>query len=126
MDFNFNNKRINLPKCTLAIEEMIENIMETERSYKKREIRVREYVTSEFDFVCDIIGEEKTKEVLNCTGVEDVDTRELTLLIYEILKAYNSKIANKQAEDIKQQMNKYNFADISKAAKNIKDIAAEV
>ena len=57
-----NNKTLELPKCTLAIEEMVEKIRDTEKEVGKSTARKRTLVEQMLEFVCMCIGEEQAKE----------------------------------------------------------------
>ena len=91
-----NNKTLELPKCTLAIEEMVEKIRDTEKEVGKGTTRKRTLVEQMLEFVCMCIGEEQAKDVLNYTDIEDIDTKDLEIAVNRILNSYSTKLTNEQ------------------------------
>ena len=91
-----NNKTLELPKCTLAIEEMVEKIRDTEKEVGKGTARKRTLVEQMLEFVCMCIGEEQAKYVLNYTDIEDIDTKDLEIAVNRILNSYSTKLTNEQ------------------------------
>lgn len=91
-----NNKILELPKCTLAIEEMVEKIRDTEKEVGKGTARKRTLVEQMIEFVCMCIGEEQAKEVLNYKDIEDIDTKDLEIAVNRILNSYSTKLTNEQ------------------------------
>ena len=91
-----NNKTLELPKCTLAIEEMVEKIRDTEKEVGKGTARKRTLVEQMLEFVCMCIGEEQAKDVLNYTDIEDIDTKDLEIAVNRILNSYSTKLTNEQ------------------------------
>lgn len=99
-----NNKTLELPKCTLAIEEMVEKIRDTEKEVGKGTAKKRTLVEQMLEFVCMCIGEEQAKEVLNYTDIEDIDTKDLEIAVNRIMNAYSTKLTNEQLANTKKLM----------------------
>lgn len=92
-----NNKSITLPKRTLAIDEMMEQLQEHATKYTKGEITRREIVEQQFNFV-------NTVAPNAFENIEDVDTNDLLEASTAIIKAYNERAIKVQAEAILQQI----------------------
>lgn len=99
-----NNKTLELPKCTLAIEEMVEKIRDTEKEVGKGTAKKRTLVEQMLEFVCMCINEEQAKEVLNHTDIEDIDTKDLEIAVNRIMNAYSTKLTNEQLANTKKLM----------------------
>lgn len=109
----YNGKYYELPKCTLEIEEKIEKIIEYSKLVEKGEAKRRELVELMLEYVENILGVENTKEILGYNDINDVDTKELEILIHSINSAYTRK---KDAIMLKEA--KKSIADIENLIKN--------
>lgn len=114
-----NNKSYELPKCTLAIEEMVEQMRETEKGVRKGIERKRTLVEQMIAFAEKCLGENEAKEAANYTDIEDVDTKEIEIVCAKIMNAYSEKTTKIGISDIKKLM-----ADIDNAAsgENVKTL----
>lgn len=103
-----NNKSVTLPKRTLAIDEMMEQLQEHAAKYAKGEITRREIVEQQFNFV-------NTVAANTFENMEDVDTNDLLEASTAIIKAYNERAIKAQAEAILQQIRPLaNSAEVNK------------
>lgn len=114
-----NNKSYELPKCTLVIEEMVEQMRETEKGVRKGIERKRTLVEQMIAFAEKCLGENEAKEAANYTDIEDVDTKEIEIVCAKIMNAYSEKTTKIGISDIKKLM-----ADINNAAsgENVKTL----
>lgn len=109
---SFKNFKLELPKCSLNIQESIENLLYLDKEVRTGKKRYRVFANSMYSLAVELLGEEKIKEVLNCSGIEDLDVKELEILIINIVKAYN--------EELEEITYKRDFDPLNKAIKDPK------
>ncbi|MEG2295432.1 MAG: hypothetical protein RSB96_01665 [Oscillospiraceae bacterium] len=100
-----NKKGYDLPKRTMGIMQKIEDLLEIEKQYESGEIRVIECVSAEYNFLIDILGEEKTGEYLGSNDINEVDISEVSVAIVHILNTYKDKLENARMEYANKQLN---------------------
>lgn len=121
----FNNKTYPLPKCTMEIEEMVEDIIAKEKEVVSGTAKKRELVQMMIDFAEHCIGAENAQKALEYTSIEDIDTKEVEYMCSKIMDAYKSrymkeKVADlrKMTADINGAMSMSNLAAISRLSAN--------
>lgn len=88
---NINDTDFTLPKKTLKLAKMIDgayNAPSSEDSYKKQ-----------YAFVKEVLGVEKTKELLDGDKLEDIDLVLLSVAFVKIEKAYTRAVEDARSED---------------------------
>lgn len=121
-----NNKSYELPKCTLAIEEMVEQMRETEKGVRKGTERKRTLVEQMVAFAEHCLGENEAKEAANYTDIEDVDTKEIEIVCAKIMNAYSEKTTKIGISDIKKLMADINNAASGENVKTLLEMSAKV
>lgn len=121
-----NNKSYELPKCTLAIEEMVEQMRETEKGVRKGIERKRTLVEQMIAFAEKCLGENEAKEAANYTDIEDVDTKEIEIVCAKIMNAYSEKTTKIGISDIKKLMADINNAASGENVKTLLEMSAKV
>lgn len=109
---SFNNFKLELPKCSLDIQENIENLLYLDKEVRARRVKYRILAENMYSFAVDLLSEEKIYEIFNCSGIDDIDVKELEILIINIIRAYNEKL-----EEVTY---KRDFEPINKAIKDPK------
>lgn len=89
---SFNNYKIGLPKCSLKVQEQIENLVSLDKEVRKGRAKYRVFAEDMYSFVCELLGEDKIKEIFSNESIEDIDVKELEILIINIITAYNQKL----------------------------------
>lgn len=98
-----NNDEYYLPKCTLEIEEMVEELDIYLRKRIKKEIGIRDFLEAELKFINFIFGEDITKKILNFEQITEIDTKELEILVYKVCSTYGSVVTEyKMKSSLKQ------------------------
>lgn len=117
----FNNKTYTLPRCTMEIEEMVEDILGKNKEVASGTAKKRELVQMMIDFAEHCIGVENAQKALEYTSIDDIDTKEVEYLCSKIMDAYKGrymkeKVADlrKMTADINGAMSMSNLAAISK------------
>lgn len=100
-----NKKSFDLPKKTIGIMQKIEDLLEIEKQYEDKEIKVIECVHAEYDFLIAILGEKKTAEYLGSNDINEIDINEVSVAIVHILNAYKDKVENVRMEYAQKQLN---------------------
>ena len=108
-----NTKTFELPKCTLTVEEKVENIRNVNIGVAKGTAKKRELVELMIDYVESLIGVENAQEALNYTDVEDIDTKELEMAVNAINAAFSKPKEEAQLREATKVM-----ADIKKLLDN--------
>lgn len=116
----FNGKTYPMPKCTMEIEEMAEDIVAKEKEVVSGKAKKRELVQMMMDFAEHCVGTENAQKALEYTSIEDVDTKELEYFCYRIMDSYKGRYTkdkiselNKLAAGLNAAMNMPNLAAIS-------------
>lgn len=109
---NFNNFKLELPKCSLDVQEYIENLLYLDKEVRTGKIKYRVFAENMYSFVCALLGENKIKEIFSNESIEDIDVKELEILIINIITTYNQKL-----EDI---THKRDFEPVNKIMKDPK------
>lgn len=117
----FNNKKYPLPRCTMEIEEMVEDILEKKKEVASGTAKKRELVQMMIDFAEHCIGAENAQKALEYTSIEDIDTKEVEYLCSKIMDAYKGRYMKEKVTDLRKMT-----ADINGAMSmsNLKAIAA--
>lgn len=117
----FNNKTYSLPRCTMEIEEMVEDILEKNKEVASGTAKKRELVQMMIDFAEHCIGAENAQKALEYTSIEDIDTKEVEYLCSKIMDAYKGRYMKEKVADLRKMT-----ADINGAMSmsNLKAIAA--
>lgn len=89
---SFNNYKIDLPKCSLKVQEQIENLVSLDKEVRKGRTKYRVFAEDMYSFVCELLGEDKVREIFSNESLEDIDVKELEILIINIITAYNQKL----------------------------------
>ena len=97
-----NNKSYELPKCTLAIEEMVEQMRDTEKAVARGTERKRTLVEQMVAFAEKCLGENEAKEAANYTDIEDVDTKEIEIVCNKIMNAYAERTTKEKLAEVKR------------------------
>lgn len=97
-----NNKSYELPKCTLAIEEMVEQMRDTEKAVARGTERKRTLVEQMLAFAEHCLGENEAKEAIGYTDIEDIDTKELEIACNCIMKSYSDKVFKERIIEAKK------------------------
>lgn len=108
-----NDKKIELPKYTLEVIDMIDNLICTENKYRNGLITARECMINEYEFLKKLLGEDTVNSVFG----KDLQSMDMTIMIgsvYQIIRRYSMEV---EAEKMgKQPMNRQQ----RRAAKNKK------
>ena len=116
----FNYKTYPLPRCTMEIEEMVEDILEKNKEVASGTEKKRELVQMMIDFAEHCIGAENAQKALEYTSIEDIDTKEVEYLCSKIMDAYKGRYMKEKVADLRKMT-----ADINGAmsVSNLKAIA---
>lgn len=114
----FNNKTFPLPKCTMEIEEMVEDIVAKEKEVVSGKAKKRELVQMMIDFAEHCVGSENAQKALEYTSIEDVDTKELEYFCYRIMESYKGRYFKEKVSEVSKMMAGVN------AAMNMPNLAA--
>ncbi len=115
---NFKNKKIDLPKFTIAFEEKIEEIENLNKNFLLGNVRRVEVLRKCYEFLSDLLTEEKLLEILESASFEDIDTKELELLFFIIKTEYERPLeeatVKREQEKINGIFKNTNISDIIK------------
>lgn len=107
-----NGKKIELPKYTLEVIDMIDNLINTENKYRNGLIAARECMINEYDFLKKLLGEDTVNSVFG----KDLQSMDMTIMIggvYQIIRRYSMEV---EAEKMgKQSMNRQQRRSLAKA-----------
>ena len=120
-----NNKSYELPKCTLAIEEMVEQMRETEKGVVKGTERKRTLVEQMVAFAEKCLGENDAKEAANYTDIEDVDTKEIEIVCNKIMNAYAERTTKEKLAEVKKLTADLNSAVATNNLKALIEMSAK-
>lgn len=117
----FNKKTYPLPRCTMEIEEMVEDILEKNKEVASGTAKKRELVQMMIDFAERCIGVENAQKALEYTSIEDIDTKEVEYLCSKIMDAYKGRYTKEKVAGLRKMT-----ADIDGAMSmsNLKAVAA--
>lgn len=108
-----NGKKIELPKYTLEVIDMIDNVIKSENKYRNGLITAKECMINEYDFLKKLLGEDTVNSVFG----KDLQSMDMTIMIggvYQIIRRYSMEV---EAEKMgKKPMNRQQ----RRAAKNKK------
>lgn len=96
-----NGRSYDLPKKTLSIADKADEVLKTDAI---RGLSVRQRYDRLHNFVKDVLGDEKAKEVLGTDNLDEVDLSELTITVRKIVDAYEKPITDYQMEKNKEKM----------------------
>ena len=107
-----NKKTYELPKRTLELADKIDALLEIEESYIRAEIKTRDIITAEFNFLLELMGDKNVTEMLGTSDLESCDVGDISCIVASILSAYNSRV---EQEKLKNKLAVLNNPDIKKA-----------
>lgn len=112
MSYNvtINKKTFDLPRPTISIEEMVEDMRDKEKEVSNGTAKKRELVQMMVNFVEHCIGAEQAQSVLDYTSIEDVDTKEIEIACDRILNAYTKKGLEEKTAELKKLTSDINSA----------------
>ena len=117
----FNNKTYPLRRCTMEIEEMVEDILEKNKEVASGTAKKRELVQMMIDFAEHCIGVENAQKALEYTSIEDIDTKEVEYMCSKIMDAYKGRYMKEKVADLRKMTADSNGA---MSMSNLKAIAA--
>ncbi len=100
-----------LPKKTLAVTELLEDLIEIEKQYEKSLIKARVCIEKEWEVLTQLISIEDIKTLLGSDDINEVDINEVSIILLHILNTYNSVVLN---EKIKVNSQFVNSSDLKK------------
>lgn len=98
----FNKKTYPLPRCTMEIEEMVEDILEKNKEVASGTAKKRELVQMMIDFAEHCIGAENAQKALEYTSIEDIDTKEVEYICSKIMDAYKGRYMKEKVADLRK------------------------
>lgn len=115
---NFKNKKLNLPKFTISFEEKMEEIENLNKNFLLGNVRRIEVLRKCYEFLSDLLTEEKLLVILESASFDDVDTKELELLFFMIKTEYERPLeeatVKREQEKINGIFKNTNISDIIK------------
>lgn len=105
---DFRGNTIELPKYTLAITDKFDKL-EKDNS---KVLSAKERVKNIYKFLEDLLGKERTKEILD--DFNNCDPNEVNILYLDIIKCYNKPVEEHESSGLKEQMDNAGVAEIIK------------
>ncbi len=96
-----NGKRVELPQYTMKVIDLIDRVINAERELRKGNTSARECMTAEYQFLIDLLGEEKVSEVFG-PNLEEMDMTIMIGGVYVIIQRYTL-----EAEQAKGSVDRY-------------------
>lgn len=120
----FKNKKIELPKFTIYFEEKLEEIEKLSKELIKGEVTRVSVLRKCYEFLAELLTEEKLLEILESNSFNDVDMKELELLVFFIKTEYEKPleeaISKKEIEKLNSILGTPKISEIIKLANNSK------
>lgn len=123
---NFNNKKIELPKCTRGIIAQTIELANKSLEQAKGNYDYMQLIDDMYQFIVSIIGIDTLKEISPHTDVDDVDPKDLEILFIDIRKAYDDRVHNHSTAIMKNNMNALVGALPTKEIGNIVEMTKQV
>lgn len=123
---NFNNKKIELPKCTRGIISQTIELANKSLEQAKGNYDYMQLIDDMYQFIVSIIGIDTLKEISPHTDVDDVDPKDLEILFIDIRKAYDDRVNNHNTAIMKNNMNALVGALPTKEIGNIVEMTKQV
>ena len=97
-----NRKTYSLPAKTISVMEKMEDVSKVD---ELTGLNIREKFEKCHTFLKEVLGEEKTEEILGSSDLEKMDLSDITLTINKIVDAYNKPIQDYQDEKMRKAFN---------------------
>lgn len=116
----FKNNKIELPKFTMHFEKMLEELDFLNIDLELAKVGRTTVLKKCYEFLAELLTENKLLEILNSNSFEEIDTKELELLFYLIRMEYQrpleEAITNHQQEQLNSVLNNHTVSEILKIA----------
>lgn len=94
-----NNMSYDLPPMTITVEEELTSIIQIDNV---KGLSLRQKYSKIHDYIKKMLGEENAKEVLGSDELEQIDTRQLCLVVHMIKDAYDKPLQDYKQEKTRQ------------------------
>ena len=120
---HFKNKKIELPKFTIAFEEKLEEIEKFNKDLMLGKVGRVIVLKKCYEFLTELLTEEKVLEILESDSSEEIDMKELELLFFYIKSEYEKPleeaIAKREQERINGIFKNANISEIIKLSEKV-------
>ncbi|WP_250277369.1 hypothetical protein [[Clostridium] colinum] len=120
---NFKNKNIELPKFTIIFEEKIEEIERLNKDLILGKVSRIVVLKKCYEFLAELLTEEKLLEILQGNSFEEIDTKELELFFFyvklEYEKPLEDAITKREQERINNIFKNTNISEVVKVYEKV-------